>query len=715
MATRSRSKRAEPTTSRARNSARKTTSRRKKPAPSSKAKPVQAPTTGGRNALSGFLFQLVGTLALPVVAIPTSASDSDASAVLRVLGTTTVSPERWDQDALATGLSPEDGNALIQFKWSGDGAAAIPPAELREICTALARSADLARGAGVSINAYILSSNRPLSAQSLGLQQRAASRSGSRKPEWTKRAWRVLGHIRHHRIASTSAWHAELGRWGKALGCTEAETQDGVAALMLGLAEAAAAGNNLDLTAEKVSAAFVGATRASTLQADSVRARASADLQRFGGTIGIAGEPLVRRKLVQDIGEAARASALVVVEGHGGYGKTVALCKWTESRLSDVGNPSTAFSAIALADQIDQKWLVNVLSMWGGVHPAGGRGRSGMTSSDLIARVRSAHEALKQSSPPPILALAIDAADEGTLTIGSETRRLVSAFAELAAATKDDRPIATLVVSCRDSRLLLDSVLTNPQGLETPRGAENIPVIAVTEFTAEELYDAAEVARPGSGLGHRLFSAVNELMQRTASGVYPLQGALDSSTDRPTSFGRGLSARGSATSAFMLDPTANAGTPGQVQPALDAVSSTVIRALLHPAMWRMFRELDADVQDRVLLGDAAAIEEMAKRFLRWFVRKAIARHGPSWRSMFVLPRVHGVAVEAYANPALFVDTACWIRESAGGVNSGVLLFRELLSSGIIHLDGQRWWWRHEFVGRYLASAQLPMDVNTGAI
>jgi hypothetical protein len=81
---------------------------------------------GGRNALAGFLYQLVGVLGFRARAIVRPVStDEELDAVLEIVRNGTVELERLGQDAVIRhlGLRGAGDFILVQFKFSGS----LPP------------------------------------------------------------------------------------------------------------------------------------------------------------------------------------------------------------------------------------------------------------------------------------------------------------------------------------------------------------------------------------------------------------------------------------------------------------------------------------------------------------------------------------------------------------------------------------------------------------
>jgi len=115
---------------------------------------------GGRTALAGFLYQIVGLLGMSAYAHCADASSSSAEldALLTLVRTGELRHEYLDTDAVLRqlGIDSDDECVLVQFKVQFKFSRQIPappigPKELLEIVRGLARSAKAAQGHGLKV------------------------------------------------------------------------------------------------------------------------------------------------------------------------------------------------------------------------------------------------------------------------------------------------------------------------------------------------------------------------------------------------------------------------------------------------------------------------------------------------------------------------------------------------------------------------------------
>jgi hypothetical protein len=109
----------------------------------------------------------------------------------------------------------------------------------------------------------------------------------------------------------------------------------------------------------------------------------------------------------------------------------------------------------------------------------------------------------------------------------------------------------------------------------------------------------------------------------------------------------------------------------------------------------------------LLDGNIQALDLLAEHFLTWFYEKAWRRH-PQWNREDVAETLAAIALRAFATHAAQYPLEIW---KEVGRRDYVLqgrqvyqyLYHEALSAGIIR-EAERsiWYWRHPFVGRYLA-------------
>jgi hypothetical protein len=114
-----------------------------------------------RNALLGYLYQLLGTAAVSIRELA-SGADAWAKLIARV-GQGALLSEEFGQDAIVhPAASPNRGVTAIQFKHSANADSLIDRNELIDILVAFDRSRQEAASGGVIIEHYTLVTNRQL-------------------------------------------------------------------------------------------------------------------------------------------------------------------------------------------------------------------------------------------------------------------------------------------------------------------------------------------------------------------------------------------------------------------------------------------------------------------------------------------------------------------------------------------------------------------------
>jgi len=632
---------------------------------------------GGRRALAGYLYQIVGVLGMQAYAHCSDvALDSpELEALLRLVRAGQLYHEYLDQDAVLRqlGISSNDDYVLVQFKYSSQvPLPTIGPAELTEIVHRLDQidqSARQAQDLDRNVVGYTLITNRGLGPKAQEMKD--AAESGDSIGSLTSGQYATLQQLRVITDLRLSVWQEALRIFAHKFGAEEAEIERGISRLVGDLVRQTAGLDYAPVCESDLISAFTEykCTRPLTLEA--IAEMSIQELDHFIDQHGLPSEP-VRRMLLDEIAQASVQRALVILYGLGGCGKTVALWQWaheTTTAPKPRGRPSTAISA---AGVIPRLWITQTVCDWAGL-PHINHSRHAEEPERALQRLCVANP----EAPRPILFLGLDGLDEGIDSPEQKyiVRELLRWFwEEDEKARQEGRvPKAALVVTCRSvEEVVKDWLHLDVSGYGYhgvgPSGVE------VTDFSEEELLEAARAGTPT--LSNRIEAAV-----RSRAG-------------RPL-----------GTQAYDQEPP----LLGQSGPYVRGANEEVLEALMHPAVWRALLELGPDVQSRVLSSEFSATRQLAAAFTGRFCVKVVARGRLAGMNEDALLDVLCAIARHSANTgrtrqpmADWIDPARstdWIR----GAGEARLLCSEALSGGMILEDGRdHWRWRHRLVRDYLA-------------
>ena len=189
-------------------------------------------------------------------------------------------------------------------------------------------------------------------------------------------------------------------------------------------------------------------------------ALATAVIGQGGITLGDAVE---RRGLRTLLSERA---ALAIVHGPGGCGKTIALFKALDQRLSDAAGPAGMI--------IERpRTLAHVLDSWRNAQPTSG------SPAETLRQLRLANPDVAR----PVLVMGLDGLDEVSEPERAEAEALIRHFhaMHLELHRSQIEPDGLLIVTCRN-RDDLDRVIA-------PRGTGGVPPSAIPDFDVGEFTD----------------------------------------------------------------------------------------------------------------------------------------------------------------------------------------------------------------------------------
>ncbi|MCL5952222.1 MAG: hypothetical protein M1132_10965 [Chloroflexi bacterium] len=602
---------------------------------------------GGRWALAGFLYQLVGTLS---VAVPIGAASNvpitdlkniDLLLSIRNMGTPIrIHPEQLGQDAVFTS---GDECVIAQFKYSADANSTISRNELKEIIKKLKSAARQAKAQGQIVTACCLVTNR-----------RFTTRGRSSQKLWDTTTQQTHSYAFRYKLASTAEWAERLRSFARSYGAIDSEietrTNELVGSLIKQIGETQ---GDVVVTLDDFVRVYTGSphSRRLTIEVTATLSRRRMDQFNQGISAIQHGNILIERDVFQQISRASKERALIVLYGPGGSGKSVALLQM----MKEVLDQHSSCCTIEFARNIPSNWVVDVVGEW--------RSQSGAINNDTpevaIQRLVNANPNRK-----PVLWLGMDGLDEGIELVDQKiyVQKLIRWFWDMETRLpQGSPPLATLIVTCRkesDFKRLMDF---------GPGYSGSYPeAIRVAEFTPDEL----------------------EIAERTVFPDFKLHlPSLGQSPNYASPMPLGSSTPYSAVT--LIDPEA-------------------ARALKHPAMWHALMTLETGVQRKALIGEAEALRDWGGKFVQWFQHKARLHISQPVLDTQSLLRVLGVIAQhcGSVQPLRMVDN--WINPATQtGIVTGAIaemLYKEALSSGMVEEDAISYSrWRHRPVLDYLLS------------
>jgi len=417
-------------------------------------------TDGGAWSLAGYIYQLLGSAANRI-SLDDDAFAPDGEASVRFF------LEQYGQDATV-----DDGSStrLVQFKYS-QRARPIQPAELAEILLALERSSR--QVVGKKAVRWQLVTNRqpsPTANRSLRLGGRAVS-SRTRRPSRSKKEPNAdviarLGGRLDWQHSDLDEFRSSLKKAANAFGVDDLGVAGRVLELLQSVAGKAVDHREVSLVALKRALAGYPNPKSIRLRdcQDDMRLALESSVQDQGGIA--LGDAVDRRGIQSLLSERA---ALAIVYGPGGTGKTLALFRALDQRLSD---------AVGHAGMMVERprALGHVLDKWRNAPSSSG------SPTDALRQLRLANPDARR----PVLVLGFDGLDEVPDSERAEAVELIRHFHRMHVELHSSQvePDGLLVVTCRSKEDLLDDVL-GARGTGGPTQPE-IPSLRIDEFSNEE-------------------------------------------------------------------------------------------------------------------------------------------------------------------------------------------------------------------------------------
>jgi hypothetical protein len=628
---------------------------------------------GARNAMMGFLYQLLGTASVRVREI-TPGNDAWASLIARI-GDGTIVCEEFGQDAIARPPLTNHGVIAIQFKHSADPNKPIETNEFIEILFAFDQSRRDAAAAGETIEEFILITNRSLGekaqkllyeakmAQSVPnlLRLRKQTRAGKTIVDSERRLAPYAGDV----TAAAQAWFSvlrsltvhpganfdgdlnRLRMFAARYGVLGTEWDGRLNALVGAFVRETAANNAVEVTREWLKAHLVGDPNAASLQFGSafsphVSTGCKCLLDDHRLRHRVPEGYYLRRETHQAVRNKLAENTVVFVYGDGGCGKSLAVLTFLQS----ICDRQFVWSVLG-AD-------VTELAIVDGINRLRLPGSAGSWTDRVFGDVRKRLEVANPIIRPGWI-IDLDGVDEAP----DRQTELVHLIRTCWAGGSLDRSPASLIVTCRTpayggqsaKQQLINDWLGSPEWDLVP----GVDVVSVGDFLDQDLVEAAALI--GQAPEERIIAAVK---------------------------------------------SNGAGGPSRRFQETKAISMGLVESLRHPVVWGGYASLPQNEREGVLDGNPVFLDRLADQLLsRFLVRCRSRKH---WTDDLNLKRALGASTRSLTGqPPHTVST--WQRQCAPFLSSGeaLALYHECLTYGIVRREaGTGWRWGHRFVVDYLA-------------
>lgn len=626
---------------------------------------------GARNALLGYLYQLLGTAAIRIREV-TSATDTWAT-ILAQVGRGHVVSEEFGQDAtIHPSAAPKQGVTAIQFKYSGSASGVVGRDDLIEILCGFDRSRREAEAVGVRIDRYLLVTNRSLDAKAEEIFSHRTSSTPhpSLKLVTARKNEPVPGNVSRlipyngERDLAANAWHsimqafemftgetfeADLVRlrcFASRYGVLEHEWENRLNSLVGAMVRATAQGGAFDVTYDWLKTNLIGDSNALNLQFGSpyqphISAYCLERLtERARRQHRIRPEFYLERQIQQDLAAELEQHPVVFVAGGGGRGKSLAVLSYL---LSIAGRQVVWSEGAAAAGEEELVGALTVARLPGRQH--GGSDR-------CLHHVRARLDVANGPGPDrPLWTIDLDGIDEAPDRY-SQIRELINLC--WAGGRREVSP-ASLVVTCRSpngSRVrecLIGQWLDMPE----PVLAEGVSVLHVGDFIDNELLSAARL----------LNGAPEQRIIRSLSTEEPL-----------------------------------------VTDSMLPVPDEVLQTLRHPVVWGGYATLPEHDRHGILDQQSAPLIRLAAQLHDRFLRRCRVRR--RWRDERMLEcALPMVARTIMGTPPYRIESWDQACELCLDRTESRDLYAESLSYGIIERDGRDWRWGHPFLAGYLATTE----------
>ena len=688
-------------------------------------------TDGGFYALVGFLYQFIGSFRYYITLQTAMSKLGDDEKLVFLL-------EAFDEDiAIIQEENPHRAKCtLVQFKYS-EGEREIAPKMLKEICKSFDTAQKRANENRSLQMEYLLVTN-----QSFGRDAQRIWDDGhnalckikdkygkSEVTEDEKALLEAILPMMQRKLRDIDQDVEFLQSHMAQFGVLE-EEMDGRISQVVGHYFRGVADKKLSVDSSEFHEQLIGFAGARKLRSDEAARQMEKNMQRTKQDLG-APKSIRRRKVEQTIADlvANDYKAIITLNGEGGNGKSMTLCRVTEAALpfaaaqnehSPLGQ--IPFGVICYAKDYRSHWLSQCIENW--------RGRTTIGSQELMPKAFARLEATKESEEA-ILIMGIDGLDE----IHGESRAaiddLIAWFQQEEEQSKETlrKPRAFLIVT---SRVPEEIIKPNARPYIYAEEGKSKNSLSVGVFSSQEfalaMRDMAEQdASPRRQVYARLFkAAIDDFARENRVASNPLKPDLANAAFGQSSFPNVVEkARLSSQLAdddalelmgFLRTPQASdLLTLAQSHPS---VSEPLYYSLLHPILWHWFdydepllshlgSKAIADGQMALLDGDELALSALTNRLIYWFKQKCELRRGVSAEYTDVVLRTAATATKGL-NSKIASRLEHWEQPAAQpsiGVPmpTSLIVFNEALCSGLIESRAEaKWNWRHSFLQEVLA-------------
>lgn len=625
-------------------------------------------TDGARNALLGYLYQLLGTAAVKVRELPAGA-DAWAHLIASV-GQGDLIVEEFGQDATVhPTATPNRGVTAIQFKHSSNVESQIDRDELIEILVAFDRSRRDAESVDVAIEHYTLVTNRRLDPRAQEIVDQRANPTPHRSlrltttrnrepvagnmrrlepyqgdPDRAATAWQTI--VRSLAVLEGVTFEAGLHRlrgFAASYGVLEREWVHCLDSLIAAFVRQTAEGRTIRVTREWLKEHMIGDQDAANLKFGSsfvphISAICRDHLEkRIEQQHRIRPEFFLERQVQQQLQTLLDQYPVVFVAGGGGRGKSLAVANY----LRSVADRQLVWSEGAAT--ASERVVVGAIT-------AARLPRSPHSGIDrCLGDIRSRLE-VANGSRRLLWTIDLDGIDEAPEQF-SQLRELINLC--WARGTRDASP-ASIIVTCRSEtgsntrEELISKWLDTPE----PDLVNGVGFVELDNFIGQELDDVAM------------------LINRTPEK--------------------------------RIAQTASRGVLREPQ-NLSAVSEEILLSLRHPVVWGEYASLTELERNGVLDKNRVHLDHLAKQLHNRFLRRCQVR--TRWRDRRMLERALPQIARAHTGPPPYSpetwDRACRLCLSQIEARD---LYSESLSYGIIERDaGRSWRWAHPFLVNYLVT------------
>ena len=613
---------------------------------------------GGRVALSGFLYQMLGVFGLRACGRAESEADGISSLLALVSDETAVVHEAYDADVGLLAPIAEAGGqgvVLVQFKYSSAGAdATIPPATYKDILTRFHAATVAAKQDGKTVTGRFLVTNRVYGRETKKIAEavRTLGTHSELKPEQDLMAKDL------HLISKIEPemWVKRLYEFGYSYGLTDHEIRGGLNALIGQLLGGTVDYGPYECSKELLVKSLTGVEQARPLHHQNVLPEMRSALSELGAD---SSRKIIKRANVEQLFSQHMNRALVVCLGPGGTGKTSSLREWASLTVS------TRFVDSRRASRVTSDWIFRLVDKWR--HMSSG-----------CASPESSLQRLAQANPDissPLLHLNIDGIDERA-QVGANTDAICSLLEWFWSEDREVRngtkvaPSARLIVTCRRIDDFTPFWRQNTSGFPDAE-PELPPTIPFDVFTDAEFSELVQCER--AELDDHICA---RLMHATST-------SLGSAEDQ------------------IFDSTVS-GFQHSMAPR-----NTIEDNLHHPAIWGAFLALPKEQRGPFLDGESVASNALAERYTERFFKKAVARL-ENLKIEDVRLAYRKIAAVSIALPPASLNKSLWNEviakgELGFGIPHALDLFFEAVSAGVIEVESARWRWRYQYVANYLAS------------